>query len=145
MASRWVTLIQGSIPEVITLQSSCEASGIPTFVPDMSLMEWDPTIRGGDIFALQLQVPADRLEDARTLLVPSTPVANTLAHLGNRVRWCIAFSLTAPVGIWLGLRYLYAARGLEEKPFDHRWTVASFWLCVLLTLAFAVTLRGMFA
>jgi len=132
MTSRWVTLFHGTIPEVITLQASCEASGIPTYVPDMSLMEWDPTLRGGEIFALDLRVPFDRIEEARRLLPASMPARQGLEKLGSRVRWCIAFVVTAPIGIWLGVRYLWATRALREKPAEHGWTVASFWVCVML-------------
>jgi len=138
MSSRWVTLFHGSIPEVITLRVSCEASGIPTDVPDMSLLQWDPTIRGGDIFAVDLRVPSDRIEEARGLIPAVMPVRLGLEKLGSRVRWCIAFVITAPIGIWLGLRYLFGTRGLEEKPPEHAWTVASFWLCVLITLTVLV-------
>lgn len=140
MASRWVTLFHGSIPEVITLRVSCEASGIPTDVPDMSLLEWDPTIRGGDIFAVDLRVPSDRLDEARGLLPATRPDRGGLEKLGSRVRWCIAFVVTAPIGIWLGIRYLAATQELPEKPAEHGWTVASFWICVALVTA--VLLRG---
>jgi len=139
MSSRWVTLFQGTIPEVITLQSTCEASGIPTYVPDMSLIQADPFIRGGNALALELFVPEDRLTDARTLVPqrnsPAAEPRDPLDVLGSRVRWCIILLLTAPVGIWLGLRYLRATRGLDAKPREHAWTVASFWMCVLLTVA----------
>jgi len=130
------------MPEVITLQTSCEASGIPTFVPDMNLMQVDPFIRGGNAFVLQLCVPEDRLEDARTLLpaprAPGAPAAedapSRIDILAGRVRWCCVALITAPLGIWLGLRYLSATRGLETKPGQHGWTLAAFWASVLGTL-----------
>ena len=148
MSSRWVTLFQGTIPEVITLQSTCEASGIPTYVPDMSLVQADPFMRGGNALALELFVPEDRLTDARTLVPqrnsPSAEARDPLDVLGTRLRWCILLMLTAPFGVWLGLRYLRATRGLESKPREHAWNVASFWLCVLLTLAGIVVYSKMF-
>ncbi len=142
MSSRWVPLMQGSMPEVITLQTSCEASGIPTFVPDMNIMQVDPFIRGGNAFMLQLCVPEDRLEEARTLVPPprsaGTPAAedapSEIDILAGRVRWCCVLLITAPVGVWLGLRYLSATRGLDAKPGQHAWTLAAFWASVLATL-----------
>jgi hypothetical protein len=148
MSSRWVTLFQGTLPEVITLQSTCEASGIPTYVPDMSLMQADPFMRGGNALALELFVPEDRLVDARTLVPqrnsPGAEPRDPLDVLGSRVRWCILLMLTAPIGIWLGLRYLRATRGLDPKPREHARTVRSFWLCVLLTLAGIVVYGKLF-
>jgi hypothetical protein len=149
MASRWVTLFQGTIPEVLTLQASCESIGIPTYVPDMSLIQADPFMRGGNALALELLVPADRLEDARAFRKQlaeelrsdpefAAPEVDPLELLGKRVRWCIVLLLTAPLGIWLGLRYLAAVRGLARKPAEHAWTVGSFWACVLLTASGAV-------
>jgi hypothetical protein len=147
MSSRWATLFQGSIPEVITLQASCEASGIPTYVPDMSLIQADPFMRGGNALALELFVPEDRLMDARELVSqrnsPSAEARDPLDVLGSRVRWCILLMLTAPIGIWLGWRYLRATRGLETKPREHAWTVGSFWLCVFLSLAGGVVYGSM--
>jgi hypothetical protein len=135
MTSRWVPLIQGTIPEVITLQASCEASGIPTYVPDMSLIQADPFIRGGNALALELFVPEDRLEDARMLVPERKPRSATasgeapseLDLLASRVRWCSVMFATAPVGVWFGIQYLLGTRKLAEKPAQHGWTVAAFW------------------
>lgn len=143
MSSRWVPLMQGTIPEVITLQSSCEASGIPTYVPDMSLIQADPFIRGGNALALELFVPEDRLEDARTLVperkprvTPSSEMApSELEILAGRVRWCCVMFITAPVGVWIGLEYLLRTRKLAEKPAQHGWTVAAFWSSLGVTLS----------
>ena len=63
MSSRWVPVFQGAPSEVLVLQSSYEASGIPTFVPDLNLLYLDISARGGNMFFLQLLVPEDRLED----------------------------------------------------------------------------------
>ena len=149
MPSRWVPLMQASIPEVITLQASCESIGIPTYVPDMNLIQADPFMRGGNALALQLFVPEDRLDDARAFQEriaearKSDPTrisreVDPLEQLGRRTRWCCLLWLTAPVGIWLGLRYIRATHGLAEKPDQHGWTIAAFWLSVLITLVVPV-------
>ncbi len=143
MSARWVSVFQGSIPEVITLRSACEASGIPTHVPDLNLVQVDPFLRGGNALALELLVPEDRAEAARALSVERPDAASrefdrtstALERLGRRVRWCIALGITWPVGIRLGWRYLRWTRALEQKPPEHAWTVGSFWACVVLTLA----------
>jgi hypothetical protein len=148
MASRWVTLFQGTIPEVITLQASCEAIGIPTYVPDMNLIQADPFMRGGNALALQLLVPEDRLADARSFRerLEEERAADPerarhepgplekLEVLGRRARWCSVLGITAPIGIWLGLRYLRETRGLEPKPAEHGWNVAAFWIGLRMTL-----------
>lgn len=138
-------LMQGSMPEVITLQTSCEASGIPTFVPDINLMQADPFIRGGNGFSLQLCVPEDRLAEARALLpermrTSSSALAiarNPIDALGSQVRWCCVLLITAPLGVWFGLRYLVLTHKLEQKPAEHAWTVGAFWLSFLLVLVLA--------
>jgi hypothetical protein len=130
--------MQGSIPEVITLQASCESIGIPTYVPDMNLIQADPFMRGGNALALELFVPEDRLEDARAILparsVREARPRNELEILGRRTRWCSLLWLTAPVGIWLGLRYMRATRALAQKPDQHGWTIAAFWFSIVVTL-----------
>jgi len=154
MNSRWVPLMQGTIPEVITLQASCESIGIPTYVPDMNLIQADPFMRGGNALALQLYVPEDRLDDAldfRGRLVAEQAgdpereprKIDPIESLGRRVRWCIMLAVTAPVGIWLGFRYLRATRGLVDKPEQHAWTVASFWLSLFLTLVYGLVYATM--
>lgn len=143
MRSRWIPVFQGTIPEVITLQSSCEASGIPTYVPDMNLIQADPFLRGGNALALVLHVPEDRIDDARSLVperlrprgVQELTARERAERLGRRVRWCIVLLITWPVGLWLGARYLHLTRSLDPKPAEHHLTVASFWVCLLLTLA----------
>jgi len=156
MASRWVTFFQGTIPEVITLQASCEAIGIPTYVPDMSLIQADPFMRGANALALQLLVPEDRLDDARAFRerleeerakdpdrrVREPSPLEALESLGRRARWCSVWGFFAPLGIWFGWRYLRATRGLEVKPREHGWSVAAFWVS-LVTLFVALVFYGM--
>jgi hypothetical protein len=148
MSSRWVALMQGSIPEVITLQASCESIGIPTWVPDMNLIQADPFIRGGNALALQLFVPEDRLADALSFKegveeVRAAHVARRdadggalarLETLGKRVRWCSVLGVTAPFGIWLGVRYLREAHASPVRPTNHAHTVVAFWVSILMTL-----------
>lgn len=152
MSSRWVSLFQGTIPEVITLQASCESVGIPTYVPEMNLIQADPFMRGPGALALQLFVPADRLDDARAFReeMEAERAADPerarreqgplekLAVLGRRARWCSVVAVTAPIGAWLGWRYLRATRGLAEKPAEHAWNVAGFWIGLLMTLVAAI-------
>jgi hypothetical protein len=155
MTSRWVALFQGTIPEVITLQASCESIGIPTYVPDMNLIQADPFMRGANALALQLFVPEDRLDDARAFQerlaqeraadperrAREPSPLEQLERLGRRARWCSVWGLFAPIGLWLGWRYIRATRHLEVKPQDHAWSVAAFWVS-LATLATVLVMYG---
>jgi hypothetical protein len=142
MSSRWVPVFEGSMPEVLVLQSSCEAGGIPTFVPDLNLAYLDTSARGGNIFSLKLLVPEDRLEDARGLVpigkrtsIPAVePEPGELARLGSRVRSCAMLIITAPLGVIFGLQYMKELRTASELPAGHDWTVRAFWFSLLVTV-----------
>jgi hypothetical protein len=71
MTSRWVPVFQGTVPEVLVLQSSCEASGIATLTPDLGIPYLDTAIDCGGLYCVRLMVPEDRLEDARSLVPES--------------------------------------------------------------------------
>jgi len=142
MSSRWVPVFQGEPSHVLVLQSSCEASGIPTFVPDLNLLYLDMTARGGNMFFLQLLVPEDRLEDARTL-VPATkrsgipavaPETEEIALMGRRVRICALLLITAPLGVLLGLEYRKRMQGATELPRSHDATMGAFWFSVAVSV-----------
>jgi hypothetical protein len=142
MSSRWVPVFEGSMPEVLVLQSSCEAGGIPTFVPDLNLAYLDTSARGGNIFALKLLVPEDRLEDARDLVPPARrtgipavePELGDLARLGSRVRSCAMLLVTAPLGVIFGLQYMKELRTAGELPDGHYWTVRAYWFSLAVTV-----------
>jgi hypothetical protein len=142
MSSRWVPVFEGSMPEVLVLQSSCEADGIPTFVPDLNLAYLDTSARGGNIFSLKLLVPEDRLDEARSLVpdgkrgsIPAIEAEpDELARLGSRVRTCAMLILTAPLGVLFGLQYLKEVRGARELPAGHYWTTRAFWFSVAVSV-----------
>jgi hypothetical protein len=142
MSSRWVPVFQGEPSQVLVLQSSCEASGIPTFVPDLNLQYLDPSARGGNFFLMQLLVPEDRLEDARTL-VPATrrsgipevnPDAEELALMARRVRICAVLIITAPLGVLFGLEYRKRMLAAAELPAGHDATMMAFWFSVAVSV-----------
>lgn len=143
MSSRWVPVFEGSMPEVLVLQTTCEADGIPTFVPDLNLAYLDTSARGGNIFSLKLLVPEDRLEDARALVPeskrPSIPSVEAepgeLARLGSRVRTCGMLIVTAPLGVLFGLQYIKELRTASELPPGHDWTVRAFWFSIAVSIA----------
>jgi len=142
MSSRWVPVFEGSMPEVLVLQSSCEADGIPTFVPDLNLAYLDTSARGGNIFSLKLLVPLDRLEDTRELVpagkrasIPAVePEPGELERLGSRVRTCAMFLVTAPLAVLFGLQYTKEMRTASELPPGHDWTVRAFWFSVAVSV-----------
>jgi hypothetical protein len=65
----WVPVYYGSVSEVLVLQETLDANGIPTVAPDLEHM--DLATLGGSGFAVQLLVPRDRLEVARSLVPDS--------------------------------------------------------------------------
>jgi hypothetical protein len=142
MSSRWVPVFEGSMPEVLVLQSSCEAGGIPTFVPDLNLAYLDTSARGGNIFSLKLMVPEDRLADARELVpeakrpaIPQVePEPSELARMGSRVRSCAMLIVTAPLAVLFGVQYMQELRTASELPAGHDWTVRAFWFSVAVSV-----------
>ncbi|MBK7642755.1 MAG: hypothetical protein IPJ19_06830 [Planctomycetes bacterium] len=142
MSSRWVPLFEGSMPEILVLQSSCEAAGIPTFVPDLNLAYLDTSARGGNIFFFKLLVPEDRLEDARELvpeskrssIPPLEREPTEIAQLGSRVRTCAMLIITAPLAVLFGLQYRRELFYSPNLPPGHFWTVRAFWFSVALSV-----------
>jgi len=58
----WVPVFIGSFSEVLVLRETLDAHGIPALSPDLEHI--DTATQGGNLFALRLLVPPDRLEDA---------------------------------------------------------------------------------
>jgi hypothetical protein len=140
MSSRWVPVFQGTIPEVLVLQSNCEADGIPTFTPDLGI----PYLAAADgVYSVRLMVPEDRLEDARSLvpeskrsLIPVVePEAEELALMAGRVRICAVLLITAPLAVYFGLEYIKRMRAAAKLPQDHRLTLAAFWFSVAVSVS----------
>lgn len=143
MSSRWVPVFQGAPSEVLVLQSSCEASGIPTFVPDLNLLYLDISARGGNMFLLQLLVPEDRLEDARDLVpaprrtgIPQVdPDAQELDLMARRVRICALLIITAPLAILFWFEYRKRALDAAELPQSHEQTRLAFGFAIAVCAA----------
>ena len=139
MSSRWVPVFQGTIPEVLVLQSNCEADGIPTFTPDLGI----PYLAAADgVYSVRLMVPEDRLEDARSLVpeskrrgIPAVePEAEELALMAGRVRICALLLVTAPLAVYFGIEYQRRTRGARELPPGHQKTIAAFWFSVAVSV-----------
>jgi hypothetical protein len=139
MSSRWVPVFQGTVPEVLVLQSSCEADGIPTFTPDLGI----PYLDAADgVYSVRLMVPEDRIEDARSLVpeskrrgIPAVePEAEELALMAGRVRICALLLITAPLAVYFGLEYRKRARAANELPPGHQTTIAAFWFAVAVSV-----------
>lgn len=69
MNADWVPVYYGSVAEVLVLQESLDANGIPTLAPDMEHM--DTATLAGSAYSVRLLVPKDRLELARSLVPES--------------------------------------------------------------------------
>ena len=153
MSSRWMPVFQGEPSEVLVLQSSCEASGIPTFVPDLNFLYLDISARGGNMFSLQLLVPEDRIDDARSLVPESkrakiAPLPSKSAELdlmARRVQICALLILTAPLAIWFYVEYRRRLHGSEEVARIAPETNAAFGFAILVCLVAGVWLAGRIA
>jgi hypothetical protein len=154
MSSRWVPVFQGTIPEVLVLQSGCEAGGIPTFTPDLGMPYLDTADNGRGHYAVRLMVPEDRVEDARSLVpeskrrgIPAVePAAEELALMASRVRTCAVFVVTAPLAVFFGLEYRKRVRAAPELPPGHQGTMIAFWfslaVSVLVPLVYLLRFLG---
>lgn len=82
MSANWMPVFYGSVAEVLVLQEALDANGIPTLAPDVDHL--DIATLGGTAYALQLLVPEDRLEFARSF-VPASKRAGipTAAHAAD--------------------------------------------------------------
>jgi hypothetical protein len=69
MNANWIPVYFGSVAEVLVLQETLEANGIPTFAPDVDHL--DIATLGGSAYSMRLLVPEDRLELARSLVPES--------------------------------------------------------------------------
>ena len=153
MSSRWVPVYLGTVPEVLVLQSNCEANGIPTFAPDLGIPYLD-TIDKRGWNCVQLMVPEDQLLDARSLVLDSKragipdvePVTGELALMASRVRTCAVLLVTAPLAVYFGLEYRKRARIETELPAGHRGTMTAFWfslaISVLVPLVYLLRFLG---
>lgn len=65
---RMVTLDIGPIWKMQLLQTFLEERGVPSFLPDSNLKTLDPTITGTLAFDARLEVPAERVVEARAAL-----------------------------------------------------------------------------
>jgi hypothetical protein len=69
MNAEWIPVFIGSISEVLVLRETLDAHGIPCMSPDLEHM--DTATQGGNLFAVRLLVPPERLADA-TRLIPAS-------------------------------------------------------------------------
>jgi hypothetical protein len=65
---RMVTLDLGPIWKMQLLQTFLEERGVPSFLPDANLKTLDPTVTGTLSFDARLEVPEERLAEARAAL-----------------------------------------------------------------------------
>jgi hypothetical protein len=69
MSADWIPVFIGSYTDVLVLREFLDANGIPCLAPDAGDLGAYPD--GNKLFAVQLLVPPDRLEDA-TRLIPAS-------------------------------------------------------------------------
>jgi hypothetical protein len=69
MNAEWIPVYYGSVAEVLVLQETLDANGIPTLAPDVDHM--DTATLAGSAYSVRLLVPKDRLELARSLVPES--------------------------------------------------------------------------
>ena len=150
--TQMVTVHTGPIWEVQLLQGRFVVDGVPAYIPDAGIKQLDPFITGAGALAVQLQVPLRaaqhsvevvkeyitatrerRPEDADGYVEdPDAVRLANLTKLGRRVRWAAVATFTAPIAIYLGIRYLVGVRRSAVRPAGHGLTVVAFlfWLAV---------------
>ena len=149
MTSGWTEVFHGGLAEALIVQSKLEAFDIPTLLPGRIVREIDPFITGAGPLSQSVEVPPEAAEEARVLLAergegvdapvdetPDDPAFTRLTSLGKRLRWAAVFGLFIPilpaaVGIWIGVKYLFAVRHLDLKPTAHAWNVVALVFCVV--------------
>jgi hypothetical protein len=150
MSQRWITVYNGPMWQVLALEGKLEAEGFTTFVPDRNIKTIDPFITGAGALTIDLMVPQDSAEAARTVLARhggsealpdedaaapevELPKAEQLRRLGVRIRWCTLLLLTAPYGLYLAFYYVRAVKRLHIRPTTFALDVAAIVACALLT------------
>ena len=160
--TQMVTVHTGPIWEVQLLQGRLEADGIPAYIPDAGIKQLQPFLTGAGAFAVRLQVPLVAAQQSVVLVKeyiaatrgrrpeddeahaddPDAVRLARLTKLGTRVRWAAVATVTAPIAIVLGIRYLLGARRSAVRPPGHGLTVAAFlfWLVVGAGIVVAILL-----
>src|SRR5262249_36999210 len=103
---------------------------------------------GGDVFSLDVQVPEDAVEPARSVVALETTRTNPLegdrvkkhsdADAALRLGWWTIF--VAPVGLALGLVYLWRVHKSGVRPDGHAFNVFTIAGAALLTLTYGCML-----
>lgn len=69
MNTDWIPVYCGSIAEVLVLQEALAANGVPTLAPAVEHM--DTATLSGSAFSVEVLVPEDRIDLARSLVPES--------------------------------------------------------------------------
>ncbi len=154
---KWVTILSGPPALIVTRQAELEASGFETFVPNLNLRFIDPTITGGDIFSLDLQVISDRARDALELFEASAalvaspslpaeitdaaddePVALVEARtIGRRIAFASMCLFTVPMAWYWAPQYFALVKDAGRRPSSYGFVV------VLLIAASCIFVLGL--
>lgn len=156
-----VTIHAGSPWEVELLRGRLEGEGILAFVPDANLHRTTPFLTGAGALHVRLQVRPEDVERATVLVGeyqaavrPEGDAADEdeaesvedrrarLTKLGRRIQWCSFLWVPAPIAVAMGMYYLLDLRPKEERPSNHRLTLAAILLAVLGTAAWFVLVRA---
>ena len=118
MSSGWTTVYAGPLWEAIAVQSTLEAAGFLTFVPDANIKVM--AISGANALDAEVQVPAGMAEGALAVVNererPGAADHDTpLRKLGTRVCWAALLIFTAPYALILACKYFAEVRRLDGK------------------------------
>lgn len=140
MSSGWTTVYAGPLWEAIAVQSTLEAAGFLTFVPDANIKVVSPAISGANALDALVQVPEGMAERALTVVnereAPAAADHDTpLRKLGTRVCWAALLFFTAPYALILARKYFDEVRRLDDRPDNHRQVVRATVLAVVMVLS----------
>lgn len=134
MPSRWITVHVAGLWEAQALAATLQAAGVPAYVPDVGIKTTQPFYTGANSLQAEIQVAELDVDRAREILdardvagdadAPE-PTRSDLDRLGTRIRWASLYTVTAPIALYLAVRYFRECHSAAKRPEAHGYTIAA--------------------
>ncbi len=144
----WVGVYTGPMWKLQIVRGRLEGAGMMTHVPNENLRTLDPLAMGGDSFTSEIWVHANDVDVAREIVAAeadSAPESSTGAdraargtRLPRRMEWWTI--LIAPVGLALGIVYLWRVHKTGVRPAEHGSNLTMIAAAVLSALVYVCVL-----
>ena len=145
-----VSVYRGSLHELLAMRATLACRGIEVFVADENMSMVDPMAISGGVLGSRLMAPRSRAADTVAAIrqirdgqlrdesrETSSSSATHMNRLARRIQWACLFSITAPIALFLGVRYLARTRE-GERANRHGMTVAATLLSIPMTALLVV-------